>query len=346
MKIGGRESGSTATRLGDSLTRRGVVTGLTSLLVAPKQSSAQQTLAKLPRVGWIWAGRSAGNPIEVAGFRQGLKDLGYIEGQNIVVDYRFGEGRDDRLADLAAELVQLRPDVLVAVADAPVRAIRSITTNIPIVLMVGDPVAQGFVTSLARPGGNITGVSMMSGAEGLAAKRIELLKEAVPAAVRVALMFNRDFPGSVSSLAQAQDAASRLGLVIRASPMRPGDDIEEAIAVLSREGVSGVDIEPVLPFITYPRETGEFLLYYRLPAISEVRQIAVSGGLLSYGPNLFDATRRQAYFVDRILKGAKPADLPVEQASRLELVVNMKTAAALGLAIPPLILARADEVIE
>jgi putative ABC transport system substrate-binding protein len=346
MKTGDRESGFAATRLGDDLTRRGVIAGLTSLLVAPKQSSAQQTPAKLPRVGWIWAGRSAGNPIEVAGFRQGLKDLGYIEGQNIVVDYRFGEGRDDRLADLAADLVQLRPDVLVTVADAPVRAIRSITTNIPIVLMVGDPVAQGFVASLARPGGNITGVSMMQGAEGLAAKRIELLKEAVPAAIGVALMFNRDFPGSVGSLAQAQEAASRLGLVIRASPVRPGDDVEEAIAALSREGVGGVDIEPVLPFITYPRETGEFLLNYRLPAISEVRQIAEGGGLLSYGPNLFAATRRQAYFVDRILKGAKPADLPVEQPSRLELVVNMKTAAALGLTIPPSILARADEVIE
>jgi putative tryptophan/tyrosine transport system substrate-binding protein len=346
MKTGDRESGFAATRLGDDLTRRGVIARLTSLLVAPKQSSAQQTPAKLPRVGWIWAGRSAGNPIEVAGFRQGLKDLGYIEGQNIVVDYRSGEGRDDRLADLAADLVQLRPDVLVTVADAPVRAIRSITTNIPIILMVGDPVAQGFVASLARPGGNITGVSMMQGAEGLAAKRIELLKEAVPAAIGVALMFNRDFPGSVRSLAQAQEAASRLGLVIRASPVRPGDDVEEAIAALSREGLGGVDIEPVLPFITYPRETGEFLLNYRLPAISEVRQIAEGGGLLSYGPNLFAATRRQAYFVDRILKGAKPADLPVEQPSRLELVVNMKTAAALGLTIPPSILARADEVIE
>ena len=279
MKTGDRESGSAATRPDDGLTGRGVIAGLTSLLAAPNPSSAQQTSAKLPRVGWIWAGGSAGNPTEVAGFRQALKELGYIEGQNIVVDYRFGEGRDVRLADLAAELLQLRPDALVAVADAPVRAIRSITTNVPIVLMVGDPVAQGFVASLARPGGNITGVSMMSGAEGLAARRVELLREAVPAAVRVALMFNRDFPGSVSSLTQAQDAANRLGLVIRASPMRPGDDIEEAIAALSREGV-GVDIEPVLPFITYPRETGEFLLKYRLPAVSEVCQIAESGGLL------------------------------------------------------------------
>jgi putative ABC transport system substrate-binding protein len=140
--------------------------------------------------------------------------------------------------------------------------------------------------------------------------------------------------------------ASRLGLVIRAAALRPSDDIEETIAALSREGVDGVEIEPVPPVTSYPRETGELLLKYRVPAVSELRQIAESGGLLSYGPNLVDTTRRLAYFVDRILKGAKPADLPVEQASKLELVVNIKTARALGLTIPPLILARADEVIE
>jgi putative ABC transport system substrate-binding protein len=308
-------------------------------------TGAQQP-AKVWRVGWIWAGRSAGNPTEAAGFRQGLKELGYIEGQNIVVEYRFGEGRTDRVADLVAELVQLRPDVLVALGDLTVRAVKSATTTIPVVSMTGDPVGAGLVASLARPGDNITGVSMMQGAEGLAGKRVELLKDALPAATRIALTFNRDNPANVKSLAQAEEVASRLGLVIRASPMRPGDEIEVAIAALSREGVDGVDIEPTLPFTSYPRETGELLLKYRVPAISELRQIAESGGLLSYGPNLFDATRRQAYFVDRILKGAKPADLPVEQASKLELVVNLKTARTLGLTISPAILARTDEVIE
>ncbi len=311
----------------------------------PLAAPAQQT-AKVPRVGWIWLGRSAGNPTEVAGFRQGLKELGYIEGQNIVVDYRFGEGRTDRLADLAAELVQLRPDVLVALGDFPVRALKRVTTTIPVVLMTGDPVGAGFAASLARPGGNITGVSMMQGLEGLTGKRVELLKDAVLGATRIGLMFYPDAPTQVGSLAQAEEVASRLGLVIRPFPVQRGDELEAIISSVAREGVDGMDIEPIPPFTSYPRETGELLLKYRVPAVSELRRIAESGGLLSYGPNLFDATRRQAYFVDRILKGAKPADLPVEQASRLELVVNLNTARALGLTIPPLILARADEVIE
>jgi putative ABC transport system substrate-binding protein len=302
--------------------------------------------AKVWRVGWIWSGRSAGDPAEVAGFRQGLKEFGYIEGQNIVVEYRFGEGRTDHLADLVTELVQLRPDVLVALGEFPIRAVMSVTTTIPVVSMTGDPVGAGFVASLARPGGNITGVSMMQGAEGLTGKRVELLKDALPAATRIGLMFYPDNPTVVGSLAQAEEVASRLGLVIRPFPVQRGDELEAAINSVAREGVDGVDIEPILPFTSYPRETGELLLKYQVPAVSELRRIAEGGGLLSYGPNLFDATRRQAYFVDRILKGAKPADLPVEQATRLELVVNIKTARALGLTIPPLILARADEVIE
>jgi putative ABC transport system substrate-binding protein len=287
-----------------------------------------------------------GDPTEVAGFRQGLKELGYTEGQNIVVEFRFGEGRDDRLADLIAELVELRPDVLVALGDLTVRAVKSVTTTVPVVSMTGDPVGSGLIASLARPGGNVTGVSMMHGLEGLTGKRVELLKDALPTATRIGLIFYPDNPAVVGSLAQAEEVASRLGLVIHPFPVRRGDELEAAITSVAREGVDGVDIEPIQPFTSYPRETGEPLLKYRIPAVSELRRIAESGGLLSYGPNLFDATRRQAYFVDRILKGAKPADLPVEQATRLELVVNIKTARALGLTIPPLILARADEVIE
>jgi putative ABC transport system substrate-binding protein len=310
------------------------------------RSLAAQQKAKAPRVGWIWSGRSAGDPTEVAGFRQGLKELGYIEGKNIVVDYRFGEGDVDRSADLAAELVHLRPDVLVAFGDIIVRELKSLTTTIPVVMLAGDPVGSGLVTSLARPGGNITGVSMMQGLEGLAGKRVELLKDALPNATRIALMFRPDNPAMATSLAQAEEVAIRLGMVIRPFPVQRGDELEAAISAVAREGVDGVDIEPVFLFISYPRETGELLLKYRVPAVSELRRITETGGLLSYGPNLFDTTRRMAYFVDRILKGTNPANLPVEQASRLELVVNTNTAKALGLKIPPLILARADEVIE
>ena len=346
MKTGDRESGTAAPQpFGDGMRRRAVIAGLTSLLAAPKQSSAQQAPARIPRVGWVWAGRSAGNPTEAEGFRQGLKELGYIEGENVIVDYRFGEGRTAPVADLVAELVALRPDVLVALGDLTVGKVKGVTATIPVVSMTGDPVGAGLVASLARPGGNITGVSMMKGAEGLTGKRVELLKDAVPAAKRIALIYP-DNPTSVRSLAQAKQVASQLSLDIRPFPVGPGDEIEAIIAALSREGIDGVDIEPAIPFTDYPLETGQVLLKYRLPAGSELRRIAESGGLLSYGPNLFDTTRRMAYFVDRILKGAKPADLPVEQASRLQLVVNIKAAQALGVTIPPLILARADEVIE
>ena len=324
--------------------RRDFILLLAGAMTAARALRAQQK-AKVPRVGWIWAGRSAGNPIEAAGFRQGLKELGFVEGQNIIVDYRFGEGRTDPIAELVAELVTLRPNVLVALGDMTVGKVKGVTATIPVVSMTGDPFGAGLVASLARPGGNITGVSMMKGAEGLTGKRVELLKDAVPAAKRIALIYP-DNPTNVRSLAHARQVASQLSLDIRPFPVGPGDEIEAVIAALSRERVDGVDIEPAIPFTDYPLETGELLLKYRIPAVSELRRIAESGGLLSYGPNLFDTTRRMAYFVDRILKGTNPADLPVEQASKLELVVNTKTAASLDLTISSLLLARADEVIE
>ena len=221
MKTGDGESGTWAPqRPGDGVTRRVVIAGLTILLAARQRSSAQQTPAKLPRVGWIWAGRSAGNPTEVAGFRQGLKDLGYIEARNIVVDYRFAEDRRDRVPDLVAELLELQPDVVVALGDLTVAAVRSATRTIPIVGLAGDPVGLGLVASLARPGGNVTGVSMMQGLEGLTGKRVELLKDALPAATRIGLLFVPDNPTAVRSLAQAQEVAGRLGFVIRPFPVR------------------------------------------------------------------------------------------------------------------------------
>jgi putative ABC transport system substrate-binding protein len=259
MKTGDRASGTAAPRRrGDGIRRRGVIAGLTGLLVVSKRSSAQQAPAKAPRVGWIWAGRSAGNPTEAAGFRQGLKELGYTEGQNIVVEYRFGEGRDDRVADLIAELVELRPDVLVALGDLTVRAIKSVTTTVPVVSMTGDPVGSGLLASLARPGGNITGVSMMHGVEGLTGKHVELLKDALPTAARIGLIFYPDNPAVVGSLAQAEEVASRLGLVIHPFPVRRGDELEAAITSVAREGVDGVDIEPIQPFTSYPGRPESF----------------------------------------------------------------------------------------
>jgi len=235
MKTGDRESGGVVPRrLGVGIQRRVLFAGLAGLLVRPKRSAAQQTPAKPPRVGWIWAGRSAGDPTEVAGFRQGLNELGYIEGQNIVVDYRFAEGRRDRIADLATELARLRPDVIVALGELVVRAAKSVNTTIPIVGLAGDPVGAGLVASLARAGGNVTGVSMMQGLDGLTGKRVELLKDALPAATRIGVLFYSDNPTNVRSVAQAEEVAGPLGLVVRPFPVQDGDVLEAVVDSAAR----------------------------------------------------------------------------------------------------------------
>jgi ABC-type uncharacterized transport system substrate-binding protein len=314
-----------------------------ALVGIPTSSRAQQP-QRLPRIGWLWPGHSTGNPQEVAGFQQGLKEFGYIDQQNVFVDYRFGDGHYDGLSDLAAELLQLRPDVLVAVGPAATTAIKETTGKLPIVSLLGDPVGEGFVASLARPGGNITGVSTIQGAEGLTGKRIELLNDALPAATRIGMLFNPDSPGAVASIGPAQQVASRRGLVLFQTPVRQVMEIDAAVATLARERVDAVHVEPGSPVTGYQREIAMFLLQHRIPAVSELRLLVDAGGLFSYGPNIFEATRCMAYFVDRILKGA--ADLPVEQATKLELVVNLKTAKLLDIELPPILLARADEVIE
>jgi putative tryptophan/tyrosine transport system substrate-binding protein len=319
--------------------------GIAGAALVGTGSPAQQP-PHLPRVGWLWQGRSTGNPHELTGFRQGLKDFGYVEGQNVVVDYRFAEGRSERIVDLINELMRLRPDVLAVVGSVVMRAIRDMTGNTPVVLLSSDPVGAGFVASLARPGGHITGVSMMQGIGGLTGKRIELLKDALPKAVRIGMIFNPDFPVAVASVAQAQEVAGRRGLIVLQGPVRQFNEIDAAIRTLWQDNVHAVNVEPVFPIVGAQPEIGELLLRYRIPAVSELRLLVESGGLISYGPNIFDASRRMVYFVDRILKGANPADLPVEQASKLELVINMKTARLLDVELPPILLARADEVIE
>jgi putative ABC transport system substrate-binding protein len=218
--------------------------------------------------------------------------------------------------------------------------------NTPIVSMSGDPVIAGFVTSLARPGGHITGVSMMTGISGLTGKRIELLKEALPNAVRIGVIFNPDFPVAVASMAEAQEVVGQQGLILLQAPVRRFDEIDPAVQTLVRDNVHAVYVEAISPFTDYERETGELLLRYRIPAVSELYLLIKTGGLISYGPNQFNAVRRLGYFVDRILKGANPADLPVEQASKFELMINMRTAKLLDIKLPPVLLARADEVVE
>jgi putative ABC transport system substrate-binding protein len=328
------------------MNRRDFITLLGGATAAWPLATRAQQMAKAWRVGWIWIGRSAGISPELAGFRQGLRDFDYVEGKNIIVEYRFAEGRRDRIPDLVAELMQIGPDVLVGLGNPVITALKNATTTIPIVFMTGDPVAAGYVASMARPGGNMTGVSMMQGIEGLTAKRIELLKEIVPSATRLGVMFNPDSPTAAGDLTQAEQAAKRLNLFVRSFPTRRGEEIEPAISALARDRVDCMYIQTAPPVPAFVREIGALLLKHRIPAISELRDLARGGAILSYGPNLFESTRRQVYFVDRILKGAKPADLPVEQATKLELVISLKTAKALGLTVPPMLLARADEMIE
>ncbi len=316
-----------------------------ALLADPKSGRAQKP-QRLPRIGWLWPGPSTGTPQEVAGFRQGLKEFGHIDRQNVIVDYRFGEGHYDRLGDLAAELLLVHPDVLVVIGQLPMDAIKDAAGDTPIVLLTGDPVRAGYVASLSRPGGNVTGVSMMQGAEGLTGKRIELLKDALPAATRIGMMFNPAIPDAVASFGQAQQVANRRGLTLVQAAVQQVIEIDAAISKLANEHVDAAHVEPGSPVTGYQREIAMLLLQHRIPAVSELRLLIVFGGLFSYGPNLFEATRRMAYFVDRILKGAKPGDLPMEQPTKFELVVNLKTAKLLNIELPPILLARADEVIE
>jgi putative ABC transport system substrate-binding protein len=275
-----------------------------------------------------------------------MKDFGYVEGQNILIEYRFSEGRSDRMAEIIAEFLQRPPDVIVALGANLVAALKNATTTIPIVMTAGDPVGSGYVASLARPGGNLTGISLMQGVEGLTAKRLELIKDAVPGATRVGFIYNPDIPAGVSGLAEARRVAGSLGFTIRPMPVRHIDELETAVSTQARDGIDAVQVEAHAPFVAFQTEIGGLLLQHRVAGASEMRQVAESGGLLSYGPNIFDAMRRQAYFVDRILNGGKTGDLPVEQATKLELVINAQTARTLGLVIPPALIARADEVIE
>ena len=317
----------------------GVLGGAAAL---PLAARAQQP----KRVVWAWVGRPGTNPPEVMGFRQGLKDFGYVEGRNIRVEYRYSEGRSERVAEIVAEVTQMRPDVICVLGAPIVAALKSATSIIPIVMATGDPVGAGYVASLPRPGGNITGISLMQGVQGLTAKRLELIKDALPTAMRVGFLHNPDIVSAVSGLADAQRVAGALGFTVRPVVVRRMDEIEAAFAAQVREGIDAMQVETNPPFVAFPDAVGELLLRHRIAGISEQRTLAESGGLMSYGPNIFDAMRRQGYFVDRILKGANPADLPVEQATKLEFVINLKTARALGLTIPPTLLARADEVIE
>jgi len=314
------------------------------LLATPLVAETPQ-VRQVPRIGYLSSATVEQDKSWVSAFRDGLHALGYVEGHTIVLEQRYAAGRSDRLPELAAELLRLPVDVLV-VYGAWFPFVKELPRTTPIVFtVVSDPVGQGLVASLAHPGGNLTGLADMH--EDLASKRLEFLKEIAPAASRVAVLWNPDTPGAFHLLHAAQTAASALGLTMLPVGVtgRAPDDIEHALATISQEHAEAILVIPDPTISVHRRRIVEFAGEHRLPTIGTVKNWAEGGFLLSYAASLPDMYRRAATYVDKILKGAKPADLPVEQPTKFELVINLKTAKALGLTIPPTLFVLADEVI-
>jgi|SRR5437867_4962784 len=329
------------------MNRRAFLCGLTlGTLSRSLAAEAQEYKAgKVARIGLLSQGSpTSGQHIREA-FRQGLREVGYVDGQNIVIEYRYAEGKAERLPDLAAELVSLKVDVIVAGGTPAPLAAKHATRTIPIVMAAaGDPVGSGLVASLARPGGNVTGLGALS--PELGGKRLQLLKEVVPGVSRVAVLWNAANPYAVLVARETEAAARTLGVQAQSLEVRGPDDFENALPAAIRGGAGAlIVVEDPLTF-QYRMRIADFAARNRLPAIDGYREYAEAGALMAYGANLADLYRRAATYVDKILKGAKPADLPVEQPTKFELVINIKTAKALGLTIPPSLLLRADQVIE
>jgi len=327
--------------------RRAFLAGMgAALLTTPLAAVAQQT-GKVARIGYLGPTSPSSSSSLLDAFRQGLRELGWVEGQNIVIDYRFAEGRYDRLPDLAAELVRLKVDLIVASPTPAVVAAKNATETIPIVMLSGsvDPVGLGFIASLARPGGNVTGLSYGVGPE-IFSKALELLKETVPKVRRVAILSNPASPIQPLIIREVNVAARSVGVQLQLLEAQGPNEFDGAFAAMAKERVGALLVVADSLFIFHRTRLADLAARSRLPAAYGVREHVEAGGLMSYGPSLRDLFRRGATYVDKILKGAKPADLPVEQPTQFELVINLKTAKALGLTIPQSLLQRADELIQ
>jgi putative ABC transport system substrate-binding protein len=327
------------------MNRRAFVTGLGAVLAAPLAAEAQQT-PNVHRVGVIvTAGSNQATHLYKA-LSEGLRDLGFVAGRNVAFEARFADGRQERMPTLAAELVRLKVDVIVTGSNPVIAAVKQATSTIPVVMAVSrDPVGAGFITSLARPGGNITGLANDAGPE-IEGKNLEFLKEAVPRMSRVALLWNSVDSAGESYRNTVASVARKLGIAFQSVPIRGSEDVEAAFAAILRERAEGTVVvqDPVL--YAARSEVVRLAAAHRLPTVYALSEFVELGGLMSYGVNIAQQFRRAAMYVAKILKGAKPADLPVEQAANFELVINLKTAKALGLTIPPSLLARADQIIE
>ena len=319
--------------------------GLLSVMVLACVHLAEaQQPKKVARVGWLSVGPQSTLPERYDAFRQGLRDLGYIEGQNLMIERRDAGGKLERLADTVTELIRLNVDVIVTTGSTGAFAAKQATSTIPIVMTTGDPLATGIITKLARPGGNITGLTNI--ATDLAGKRLELLKETVPKLRNVGVLLNPADPSSIRSLKETKAAAGELGIQVQSLEVRNLGDFETAISAAVGKRVNALIILQNALINAHRARVVELATKKGLPTMFGEAALVESGGLMSYAPNSLDLFRRAATYVDKILKGAKPADIPVEQPIKFELVINLKTAKQIGLTIPPNVLARADKVIK
>ncbi len=325
-------------------TRRAFLAASVALTVAPFAAAAQPP-AKIPRIGYLGPVSPSAGAFLLESFRQGLRELGYVEGQNILIDYRWAEGMPDRFPALAAELVQLRVDAIVTYNNPAVAALQQATRTIPIVVAnMGDPVGSGFVASLARPGANITGFSGL--AEEVSRKWVELLREAVPKVSRVAVLAVSQTPAHRTIWIEIQGAAKVFKVTPQRQEVAGPDEIEHAFASLVEGRAQGLIVLPHAVTNARRSQIASLAVKHRLPGMYPDGQYVEAGGLMSYAANFSELHRRAAMYVDRILKGAKPGDLPIEQPTKFELVINLKTAKGLRLAIPPSLLVRADKILE
>jgi putative ABC transport system substrate-binding protein len=310
-----------------------------------EMADAQQQPGKVWRIGVLVSSSPSLNAARDEGLRQGLRELGYVEGQNIIMEYRYAEGKIDRLPDLAAELVRLKVDVIVVGGTRVALAAKQATTTIPIVLAgAGDPVPTGLVRSFMQPGGNVTGVSRLS--PDYVGKRLQVIKETIPKVSRVAALVNPDNPGHGSTLKEIELGAQALAMTLQSVEVRSPKDFEKAFGAAAKGRADALFVLTDALFNSYLTRIAELATKNRLPAIYDRIEFVESGGLMSYGVNLADLSRRAAWYVDQILKGAKPADLPLVEPIKYELMINLQTAKQIGLTIPPNVLARADKVIK
>ena len=315
------------------------------LLAAPFVAEAQQA-GKIWRIGLLsYAASDSGGAARWKAFREQLRELGYVEGQNVFFESRWGDGQVGRLRGLAAELIDAKVDIMVTASSEAALAAKQATRSIPIVTATGgDPVKLGVVASLARPGGNVTGVFSLS--NDLVGKRLEFLKQLIPRVARVAFLRHSDNRASALNLRDAESAARPLGLVVQSVGVRGPKELDAAFGAMKRERADAVIVLEATAFFPDRQRIADLALMHRLPMAAQAREYAEAGALISYGTDYLDLFRRAAMYVDKILKGAKPADLPIEQPTKFELVINLRTAKALGLTIPPSLLQRADQVIE